>query len=619
MPSRQGFFMQLQLETGADKQHQAHSALSDVDMKTREQSAAIKKTVVETATRELVLEHACELVETFPISKEKALILSVIRLWDSLDSITKKKVNDRIKAIAEVDLVLIGKTSEIDEVFSLIFQSGEKKIPDWFHLLWSGSSSRKSSADDVEPLVKAASSFYKCDREAVSVLRHAIDSKSALCLVINEFVDEHSGQIVGCLLEEEGIPCLISSENNNLSENGYIKDALIAYHKGGIVIFLTDVVEGSKPFTRFARTFGLRYGIIRGYDEDKASEELEDAAEKIRNHPEIRPVPYLQFSATPLEGNELETVAKEYFSDDEELMHLITTSKINAGLIVSSTQLINHISEKGDWSSIRKLLQAVPKTKASGDTYKERQVSSGFYDISILNCDLKPELMMKMAGKAKRLHKPFRVLLTGPSGTGKSAMAFKLAEELDVPIIVKKPHQIIFRYFGESETAINNAFIEAEDKGALLLFDEVDSYISKKLDATTGGGKAYNDITNCFMQGMESYCGLMIATTNYVSHLDPAFYRRFNKIVDFKFPDEAGMRQLFSLYFPSVDFDEEELEHICRTGKLGPGDFSSLEELTEYMEPEEVTPDFIISSLSKTAELREAARTANAKTIIGFH
>ena len=318
-------------------------------MNTREQSVAIKKTVVENATRELVLEHACELVETFPISKEKALILSVIRSWDSLDSITKKKVNDRIKAIAEVDLDLIGEASEIDEVFSLIFQSGEKKIPDWFHLLWSGSSGRKSSADDVEPLVKAASSFYKCDQEAVSVLRHAIDSKSALCLVINEFVDEHSGQIVGCLLEEEGIPCLISSENNNLSENGYIKDALIAYHKGGIVIFPTDVVEGSKPFTRFARAFGLRYGIIRGYDEDKASEELEDAAEKIRNHPEIRQVPYVQFTATPLEGNELETVAKEYFSGDEELMYLITTSKINAGLIVSSTQLINHISEKEDW------------------------------------------------------------------------------------------------------------------------------------------------------------------------------------------------------------------------------------------------------------------------------
>ena len=59
---------------------------SDVDMNTREQSAANKKTVVENATRELVLEHVCELVETFPVSKEKILILSVIRSWDSLDS-----------------------------------------------------------------------------------------------------------------------------------------------------------------------------------------------------------------------------------------------------------------------------------------------------------------------------------------------------------------------------------------------------------------------------------------------------------------------------------------------------------------------------------------------------
>ena len=51
-------------------------------MNTREQSAAIKKTVVENDTREFVLEHACELVETFPVSKEKALILSVTRSWD---------------------------------------------------------------------------------------------------------------------------------------------------------------------------------------------------------------------------------------------------------------------------------------------------------------------------------------------------------------------------------------------------------------------------------------------------------------------------------------------------------------------------------------------------------
>lgn len=81
-----GFSCNCSWKSGADKQHQAHSAPSDVDMNIREQSAAIKKTVAENDTRELVLEHASELVETFPVSKEKALILSVIRSWDSLDS-----------------------------------------------------------------------------------------------------------------------------------------------------------------------------------------------------------------------------------------------------------------------------------------------------------------------------------------------------------------------------------------------------------------------------------------------------------------------------------------------------------------------------------------------------
>lgn len=111
----------------------------------------------------------------------------------------------------------------------------------------------------------------------------------------------------------------------------------------------------------------------------------------------------------------------------------------------------------------------------------------------------------------------------------------------------------------------------------------------------------------------------MVATTNYLSHIDPAFYRRFHKIVNFHFPNEDGLRRLFRLYFPSVDFDEEELESICREGKLGPGDFTALEELTEYMESDEVTPDFIISSLSKTADLRKAASATKSNTIIGFH
>lgn len=53
-------------------------------------------------------------------------------------------------------------------------------------------------------------------------------------------------------------------------------------------------------------------------------------------------------------------------------------------------------------------------------------------------------------------------MLSGPSGSGKSTYAYHLAEKLGIDVIVKRPHEVVFRYFGKSETAIANAFHEAE-------------------------------------------------------------------------------------------------------------------------------------------------------------
>ena len=222
-----------------------------------------------------------------------------------------------------------------------------------------------------------------------------------------------------------------------------------------------------------------------------------------------------------------------------------------------------------------------------------------------------------MAEKAFRQHSPWKLRLSGESGTGKSAYAYHLAGKLGIDVMVKRPQDIIFRYFGESETAIANAFREAESKNALLIFDEADGYLSRKTNVYSGGDKGHNEITNAFMVGLEEYNGLIITTSNHVEFLEPAIVRRLHKTVEFRFPTYEGMKILFRRYFPDVDFDKRELERICSIGSIGPGDFVAVKELTEYMEPDDVTGGFILESLHSNAAARDIS-SRKSPVITGF-
>ena len=184
-------------------------------------------------------------------------------------------------------------------------------------------------------------------------------------------------------------------------------------------------------------------------------------------------------------------------------------------------------------------------------------------------------------------------------------------------IIVKRYHDLVSKWVGQSEEQIYQAFKEAEDKRALLLLDEVDGYISRKTDVYSGGDKAHNDITTSFMVNLEEYNGLVIATSNHIELIESALVRRFHKIVEFKFLTYEGMRILFRRYFPDVDFDKRKLERICSLGSIGPGDFVAVKELTEYMEPDDVTGEFIIESLYANADARDTS-SCRSHVITGF-
>ena len=67
--------------------------------------------------------------------------------------------------------------------------------------------------------------------------------------------------------------------------------------------------------------------------------------------------------------------------------------------------------------------------------------------------------------------------LSGPPGTGKSAFARYLAERMNMPVLERRASDLLDRYVGGSERNIANAFAEARDTSAFLVFDEADSLL----------------------------------------------------------------------------------------------------------------------------------------------
>ena len=76
-----------------------------------------------------------------------------------------------------------------------------------------------------------------------------------------------------------------------------------------------------------------------------------------------------------------------------------------------------------------------------------------------------------------------RICLYGPPGSGKTAFCQYLSENLDKPLLFKPASSLLSCYIGESEKLISQAFAEATDDGAILLLDEVDSFLQERSKA----------------------------------------------------------------------------------------------------------------------------------------
>ncbi|HEX9965394.1 MAG TPA: AAA family ATPase [Allosphingosinicella sp.] len=168
----------------------------------------------------------------------------------------------------------------------------------------------------------------------------------------------------------------------------------------------------------------------------------------------------------------------------------------------------------------------------------------------------------------------FSLLLTGPPGTGKTALAAHLADRLDRPLKVKRASDLLSKWVGGTEANIAEAFAEARDEGAVLLFDEADSLLSDRGDAQRSW-----EITqvNEMLTWMDSHPLPFVAASNFARRLDPAALRRFVFKIELRaLPAEAAARafqRFFGTPAPAA---------LAEVGGLTPGDFAVVKRQLRY-------------------------------------
>jgi SpoVK/Ycf46/Vps4 family AAA+-type ATPase len=153
---------------------------------------------------------------------------------------------------------------------------------------------------------------------------------------------------------------------------------------------------------------------------------------------------------------------------------------------------------------------------------RSRLKSGGLTDA--VRRELAPLLVGKASGVA---------LFHGPSGTGKTLAALAIARELDVQVFRIDLSRVVSKYIGETEKNLAAVFAEAEQSGAVLLFDEADALFGKRSDVRDSHDRYANAEVSYLLQRIEAFGGLAILTTNARQNIGDAFMRRLRFVLEF--------------------------------------------------------------------------------------
>jgi transitional endoplasmic reticulum ATPase len=185
---------------------------------------------------------------------------------------------------------------------------------------------------------------------------------------------------------------------------------------------------------------------------------------------------------------------------------------------------------------------------------------------------------------------PRGILLVGPSGTGKTAMARALSGEKQVPLIAIDGPQLYSKWLGESERALREVFKKARRAAPCILFFDTIDAVAPKFGPDQSGTDVYQRILSQLLREIDNLRDvkgvILLGATNRPERIEPALMRsgRFDYILPFAKPDAADRAAIMRLccrrvpLASDVDFEKfagrmegltgADIESLCKKATL---------------------------------------------------
>lgn len=196
---------------------------------------------------------------------------------------------------------------------------------------------------------------------------------------------------------------------------------------------------------------------------------------------------------------------------------LATEHKIAPSLMESAASAASIAG--GDTSQIGFVADAL--SRAASPNRSRGALIAAAAHVDLLNADYN---LAAIEASLARGQRNVSFCLHGPSGTGKSAYARRLAGIMGLEVLEKRGADLLSKWVGETEQRIADAFAEAETEQSFLVIDEVEGFLWNRGENSRSWETS---MVNEFLTQLEGHRGPVACTTNHLERIDAAALRRF--------------------------------------------------------------------------------------------